>query len=146
MDLLDSPPVFEVSNKQWNIYSRNTALAPQYVGKNARIKNSTVSQGCMIYGNVTHSVIFSNVEIGEGSDVKDCVIMPDVKIGKNVKLKNTVIGVGAVLKDGVSAGISEDAQSKYISGMCTNGLVLIEGGAVIAENTDIPKGSMLEVE
>ncbi|MBR4721229.1 MAG: glucose-1-phosphate adenylyltransferase [Clostridia bacterium] len=146
MDLLDSPPVFEVSNKQWNIYSRNTALAPQYVGENAHIKNSTISQGCMIYGDVTHSVIFSNVEIGEGADVKDCVIMPDVKIGKNVKLKNTVIGVGAVLEDGVSVGISEDPQSKYISGMCTNGLVLIEGGAVIKENADIPKGSMVEVE
>ena len=146
MDLLDTPPVFEISNKSWNIYSRNTALAPQYVGENARIKNSTVSQGCTICGNVTHSVIFSNVEIGEGSEVSDCVIMPNVKIGKNVKLKNTLVGVGAVLEDGVSAGINDDPESKYISGMCSGGLVLIEGGATIAQNTDIPKGSMVEVE
>ena len=146
MDLLDTPPVFEISNKSWNIYSRNTALAPQYVGENARIKNSTISQGCTICGNVTHSVIFANVEIGEGSDISDCVIMPNVKIGKNVKLKNTIIGVGAVLEDGVTAGIKDDPDSKYISGMCTNGLVLIEGEAKIAQNTDIPKGSMVEVE
>ena len=146
MDLLDSPPVFEIRDKGWNIYSRNTALAPQYIGENARIKNSTVSQGCTICGKVTHSVIFSNVEIGEGSEITDCVIMPNVKIGKNVTLKKTVIGVGAVLEDCVKSGITEDGGSQYISGMCTDGLVLIEGGAVIAQNTEIPKGSMVEVE
>ena len=146
MDLLDSPPSFEISNKSWNIYSRNTALAPQYVGKNAKISNSTVSQGCTICGKVKHSVIFSNVEIGEGSEVSDCVIMPDVKIGKNVKIKKTLVGAGAVIEDGAVLGLNEDQNSKYISGMCTHDLILIEGGATIKQGADIPKGSMVEVE
>jgi len=146
MDLLDSPPNFEISNQSWNIYSRNTALAPQYVGKNAKISNSTVSQGCTICGNVTHSVVFSNVEIGEGSKISDCVIMPDVKIGKNVIAKNTLIGAGAVIEDGAVLGVNEDEKSEYISGMCTHGLVLIEGGVTVAENADIPKGSMVELK
>lgn len=146
MDLLDSPPNFEISNKSWNIYSRNTALAPQYVGKNAKISNSTVSQGCTICGKVTHSVIFSNVEIGEGSKISDCVIMPDVKIGKNVIAKKTLIGAGAVIEDGAVLGVNEDGESEYISGMCTHGLVLIEGGVTVEKNADIPKGSMVEVK
>ncbi|MBR4724143.1 MAG: glucose-1-phosphate adenylyltransferase [Clostridia bacterium] len=146
MDLLDFPPNFEISNQSWNIYSRNTALAPQYVGKNAKISNSTISQGCTICGKVTHSVIFSNVEIGEGSKVSDCVIMPDVKIGKNVIAKNTLIGAGAVIEDGAVLGVNEDEKSKYISGMCTHGLVLIEGGVTVGKNADIPKGSMVEAE
>ena len=146
MDLLDSPPNFEISNQSWNIYSRNTALAPQYVGKNAKISNSTISQGCTICGKVTHSVVFSNVEIGEGSKVSDCVIMPDVKIGKNVIAKNTLIGAGAVIEDGAVLGVNEDEKSKYISGMCTHGLVLIEGGVTVGKNADIPKGSMVEAE
>ena len=146
MDLLDSPPNFEISTKGWNIYSRNTALAPQHVGKNAKITNSTVSQGCIIDGHISHSIIFSNVDIGEGSKICDCVIMPDAKIGKNVKMQKTLVGPGAIIKDGAVLGINEDEGSKYISGMCTNGLVLIEGGATVAENADIPKGSMVEVE
>ena len=146
MDLLDSPPNFEISTKGWNIYSRNTALAPQYVGKNAKITNSTVSQGCMIDGDVIHSVVFSNVEIGEGSKISDCVIMPDAKIGKNVKMYKTLVGSGAVIEDGAVLGVNEDEKSKYISGMCTHGLILIEGGATVAANADIPKGSMVEVE
>ncbi len=144
MDLLDSPPKFEIGSQSWNIYSRNTALAPQYVGKNAKISNSTISQGCTICGNVTHSVIFSNVEIGEGSKISDCVIMPDVKIGKNVVARKTLIGAGAVIEDGAVLGVNDDPESKYISGMCTNGLVLIEGGVTVPQNADIPKGSMVE--
>ncbi len=145
MDLIDKPPKFEL-NDSWNIYSRNTALAPEYAGKNAKITGSTITQGCMIYGTVEHSVIFTNVEVGEGSVVSGSVVMPDVKIGNNVTIKNAVIGQGAVIGDGAVIGVNEDETSKYISGMCTNGLVLIEGGAAIEAGGDIPQGSMVEAE
>ena len=146
MDLIDTPPKFEINDNEWSIYSRNTALAPQYVGKNAKIKNSTVTQGCVVYGELEHSVIFSNVQIGEGTKVTDSVVMPDVKIGNNVKINKAVIGSGAVIEDGAVIGLNEDETSKYISGMCTGGLVLIEGGVTISGAQDIPKGSMVEAE
>lgn len=146
MDLIDSPPKFDIAEGGWKIYSRNAALAPQYVGKNAKIKNSSVTQGCMIYGEIDHSVIFSNVHIGENTKITDSVIMPGVKIGDNVTIDKAVIGAGAVLEDGAKVGINEDPGSKYISGMCTGGLVLIEGGATIKAGADIPKGSMVEIE
>ncbi len=146
MDLIDSPPKFDITEGGWNIYSRNTALAPQYVGKNAKIKNSSVTQGCMVYGEIEHSVVFSNVHIGENSKISNSVIMPDVKIGDNVTVEKAVIGAGAVIEDGAVIGMNEDAESKYISGMCTGGLVLIEGGATIKKDADIPKGSMVEIE
>ncbi|MBO5059559.1 MAG: glucose-1-phosphate adenylyltransferase [Clostridia bacterium] len=146
MDLIDAPPKFEIYDDSWSIYSRNTALAPQYVGKNAKITESTVTQGCMIYGEVSHSVVFSNVQIGENSKISDSVIMPDVKIGKNVVINKAVIGSGAIIEDNAILGVNEDEKSKYISGMCTNGIVLIEGGATIPAGEDIPKGSMVEVE
>lgn len=146
MDLIDTPPKFEINDNEWSIYSRNTALAPQYVGKNAKIKNSTVTQGCVVYGELEHSVIFSNVQIGEGTKVTDSVVMPDVKIGNNVKINKAVIGSGAVIEDGAVIGLNEDETSKYISGMCTGGLVLIEGGVTISAAQDIPKGSMVEAE
>ncbi len=144
MDLIDTPPKFEINDNKWSIYSRNTALAPQYAGRNAKIINSTVTQGCMVYGEVAHSVIFSNVEIGDGTKVTDSVIMPDVKIGKNVIINKAVIGTGAVIEDGAVIGMNEDPDSKFISGMCAQGIVLIESGAVIESGADIPKGSMIE--
>lgn len=146
MDIIDTPPKFDITDEKWSIYSRNTALAAQYIGENAVIKQSTVTQGCTIYGSVEHSVIFSNVLIGENSQVIDSVVMPDVKIGDNVTIRGAVIGSGAVIESGAVIGVNEDPDSKYLSGMCTGGLVLIEGGAKVPENADIPKGSMIEVE
>lgn len=146
MDLIDNPPKFDIHDNSWSIYSRNAALAPQYSGKNASIKNSSVTQGCMIYGSVEHSVIFSNVEIGEGAHIVDSVVMPGVKIGKNAYINKAVIGPGAVIEDCAVIGKNEDKNGKYISDMCTHGLVLIESGKVIPAGNDIPKGSMVEVE
>ena len=82
--------------------------------------------------------------MGDGSEISDSVIMPDVKIGKNVKIKKAVIGQGAVIEDGAVIGETADDNSPYISSMCTDGLVLIEGGATVSEKADIPKCSMVE--
>lgn len=144
MDLIDTPPKFDIYDDTWSIYSRNTALAPQYVADNAKIIDSSVAQGSSVSGKISHSVIFSNVQIGEGSQVSDSVIMPDVRIGKNVKITKAVIGQGAVIEDGATLGETTDDNSKYISPMCTDGIVLIEGGANVPENADIPKCSMVE--
>ena len=145
MDLIDNPPKFDIYDTDWSIFSRNTALAPQYVGVDAKISDSTIAQGSTVCGNVSHSVVFSNVQIGEGSQVSDSVIMPGVKIGKNVTINKAVIGADAVIGDGATIGICEDDSSPYISGMCTGGIVLIEGGALVPEKSDIPKCAMFEI-
>lgn len=144
MDLIDIPPKFDIYDDTWSIYSRNTALAPQYIGNNAKITESSVAQGCTVFGNISHSVIFSNVYVGEGSKISDSVIMPGVKIGKNVRISKAVIGQGAVIADGAVIGETTNEPNKYLSAMCTDGLVLIEGGAFVSKNTDIPKSSMVE--
>ena len=143
MELIDTPPKFDIYDS-WSIYSRNTALAPQYVGENAKIIESSVAQGSSVLGKINHSVVFSGVHIGEDTEISDSVIMPDVKIGNNVKITKAVIGQGAVIEDGAIIGETTDENSPYISSMCTDGLVLIEGGATVSENADIPKGSMVE--
>ena len=146
MDLIDNPPKFDINDRQWPIYSRNMALAPHYVGKNAKIVNSTVTEGCSIYGEVNHSVIFGAVDVGEGSVVRDSVIMPGAKIGDNVTIEKCVIGADAVIESGAKVGVTETEDNKYASKYCTHGIVLVEGGATVLANSDIPKGSMIEQE
>lgn len=144
MDLVDQPPKFDLNDRSWSIYSRNMALAPHYVGQNAKITNSTVTEGCFIDGEIKHSVIFGGVELGEGSVVSDSVIMPGAKIGKNVVIEKAVIGADAVIGDGAKVGVSSSDDNKYASKLCTNDLVLIESGAEVGVEEDICKGSMVE--
>ena len=144
MDLVDQPPKFDLNDRSWSIYSRNMALAPHYVGQNAKITNSTVTEGCFIDGEIKHSVIFGGVELGEGSVVSDSVIMPGAKIGKNVVIEKAVIGADAVIGDGAKVGVNSSDDNKYASKLCTNDLVLIESGAEVGVEEDICKGSMGE--
>ncbi len=144
MDLVDQPPKFDLNDRSWSIYSRNMALPPHYVGQNAKITNSTVTEGCFIDGEIKHSVIFGGVELGEGSVVSDSVIMPGAKIGKNVVIEKAVIGADAVIGDGAKVGVNSSDDNKYASKLCTNDLVLIESGAEVGVEEDICKGSMVE--
>ena len=144
MDLVDQPPKFDLNDRSWSIYSRNMALAPHYVGQNAKITNSTVTEGCFIDGKIKHSVIFGGVELGEGSVLSDSVIMPGAKIGKNVVIEKAVIGADAVIGDGAKVGVNSSDDNKYASKLCTNDLVLIESGAEVGVEEDICKGSMVE--
>ena len=145
MDLLDDNPKFEIGDRLWSIYSRNPALAPHYVGKDAKIINSTVAEGCSINGYVEHSVISGGVVIGDGTVIRDSVIMPGAYIGKNVTIEKAVIGSGAKVFDGAQIGTSDAEDNPHQSAMCTHGIVLIESGASIDNNQIIPRGSMVEV-
>lgn len=146
MDLVDEPPKFELYDKHWLIYSRNPAFAPHYIASGAKVTRSTVTEGCSIHGTIDHSVIFEGVSVGEGSTVIDSVIFPGAVIGKNVKIEKSVIGQGAVINDGAEIGTVEDSNNKYASAMCTQGIVLIEGGAEVKAGEIVPKGSMVESE
>ena len=95
MDLIDDPPKFDLNDRKWVIYSRNYALMPHYIGEEAKITNSTVTEGCEIDGTVDHSVIFSGVKIGKGAVVKDSVVMPGAVIGDGAVVEKAVIGVEA---------------------------------------------------
>lgn len=101
MDLIDDDEALDLYNhfSGFKIYTEDTKSLPQYIGSNASIKNSMVNQGSIIYGKVTHSVIFDGVEIGEGTIVENSVIMPGVKIGNNAVIKNCIISPRLKIKD-----------------------------------------------
>lgn len=68
MDLLDDKEL-DLYNikKDWKIYSEDTLGKPQLIGAQASVKNSLVTQGCVVNGEVEGSVLFSNVNVGEGA-------------------------------------------------------------------------------
>lgn len=143
MDLIGENPKFDIADRKWNIYSRNMAYAPHYIGENAKVKNSNITEGCFIDGTVENSIISRDVQIGKGSVIKESVIMEGTVIGENVKIEKAIIGEGVIIPDGCEIGMSEEKNNKYESAMCTDGIVLIEGGVKLSKNTKVPKGSMV---
>lgn len=147
MDLIDDPPKFDLNDRKWVIYSRNYALMPHFIGENAQITRSTVTEGCVIDGKVDHSVVFSGVTIGKGAVVNDAVIMPGAVISEGAVVDKSVIGPGAKIGANAKIGVNHESEDNpYKSKYCTHGIVLIEGGAAVPDNGDILKGSMVQVE
>ncbi|MFR8980550.1 glucose-1-phosphate adenylyltransferase [Catenibacterium sp.] len=109
MDLLDDKEL-DLYNikKDWKIYSEDTLGKPQLIGAQASVKNSLVTQGCVVNGEVEGSVLFSNVNVGEGAKVIDSVLMPGVLIEEGAVVKKAIIDEGVVIKAGTV--VNEEAE------------------------------------
>ena len=86
--------------KDWKIYTEDTLGKPQIIGEKADVKNSLVTQGCMVNGTVEGSVLFNNVNVGEGAKVVDSVLMPGVLVEEGAEIYKAIIDENVVVKAG----------------------------------------------
>ena len=104
MDLLKYENELNLFDESWKIYSINPISPAQYVGKDAKIRNSVVVEGCTVYGKVENSVLFQGVYVGKNAVIKDSVIMPNSYIGDNVVVNKAIIGSDVILHDDLEIG------------------------------------------
>ena len=101
MDLIKTPEAIDLSDSNWTIYTNTMDLPPQYIGENANIKEALIADGCSVLGTIENTVLSHKVDVGEGSIIRNSVIMPNVTIGKNVLIEKAMIAEGAIINDNV---------------------------------------------
>lgn len=144
MDLLDENCELDINDSTWPIMARTTASRPQYISNNAIVKNSIITEGCEINGEINHSIIFHNVKIGKNSKITDSIIMNNVEIGENVIINKAVIGDEAIIGNGVRINTRGVETPEYTNTkICTNDLSLIGSKVKIGNNVKIGKLSMI---
>ena len=104
MDLLDPDMPISLYDPPWKIYSKNPVKPPQYIGKDADIKNSFITEGCVIEGTVTKSIIFQSVKIGNGAFVSNSIIMPGAEIKEGAVVEYTIVGEESIIEKDVTTG------------------------------------------
>ena len=135
MDLLDPNLKLDLRD----IYSKNPMFPPHYVSEDATIKNSNISDGCIVEGEVENSILFPGVKIEKGAKVDYSIIMPNtvVKAGADIKYsivsENTVIGCNATI-----GGNPEDAEDKD-----KWGIAVIGDDLNIGDNVVVPPAAMI---
>ncbi len=80
--------------------------------------DSLVSGGCIISGStVRRSLLFSNVHLHSYCTVEDSVVLPDVEIHRNVRLRNCVIDRYCTLPSDLAVGFDadEDRRRFYVT-------------------------------
>jgi glucose-1-phosphate adenylyltransferase len=118
IELTKVTPELNLYDSDWPIWTYQEQLPPaKFVfnneGRRGTATDSLVSGGCIISGsNINRSVLFSNVRVHSFSSIEDSVILPQVEIGRNVKLKRVVIDKGAVIPDGMKIGFDLELDRK----------------------------------
>lgn len=104
MDLINPNIPIDLYDPTWKIYSRNPVMPPQSIGKNAKIQNSMVTEGCVIDGTVDFSMISDGVTIEEGATVTDSILMPGSVVKKGAVVEYAIIGERSVISENARVG------------------------------------------
>ena len=92
MNLLDNPQFLKIHDyKNMPIFTKSSNLPPHHIAIRTHVRNSMISDGCLIYGEVRHSILSSKVVVKKGAKIEDCIVFSDVKIGENAVVKNAII-------------------------------------------------------
>lgn len=139
LDIINPNVDLDLSDPSWKIYSKTPASPPHYIGKNAKVENSSVSEGCEIDGEVDYSVVSSNVTIEVDADVRYSVIMPSAVIKKGAKVYYSIVAENAVIEENAKIGEIPELLNKPEDW----GIAVIGAGATIKSGTHIEPGRMI---
>lgn len=104
MDLLDPNNSLNIYDNDWRIFTRSKNLPPHYLGRSSVVKNSLINEGCLVRGEVTNSILFSEVEIENGAKVNNSVILSNCIIKAGAEVNNAVLIEGVTIKEGEKIG------------------------------------------
>ena len=112
MDLLSSKNELDLGDPSWKIYTEDVTALPQYISTEADVKDAYITQGCVVQGEVKHSVLFTGVKVGVSAKVIDSVLMPGAIVEDGAVVQRALvaggirIGKGAVVGDSGSENIA----------------------------------------
>ncbi|MEX2470055.1 MAG: glucose-1-phosphate adenylyltransferase [Pseudohongiellaceae bacterium] len=130
LELIDVTPELNLYDKQWPIWTYQEQNPPaKFVFNEAKRRgiavDSMIAGGAIISGaSILHSLLFSDVTVDAFSEVEDSVVLPEVTIGKNCKIKKTIIDKGAVIPDGMTIGYDRAADKDRFH-VSPGGVVLV---------------------
>jgi len=136
LDLVSVTPSFSLYNPEWPIYTAYYPAPPAKFVFSDREHNrvgiatdSMVSEGCIISGgHVDRSILGLRVRVNSFSSVSESVLFDDVEVGRNARLRRTIVDKGVLIPPGTTLGydLEEDRKRFVVS---AEGVVVIPKGA-----------------
>ena len=138
MDLLNPSVPLDLYDESWKIYARNPVMPPQYVGDNAVVNNSMISEGCEVYGDAHFSVLFPGVIVEEGAKIHNSIIMPGTVVKKGAVIEYAIVAENAVIDENAKVG----SDPTITEGDW--GVAVVGAGIHVGKNAVVPAKSMIE--
>lgn len=143
MELIDIIPEFNLYEEFWKIYTNSDIIPPQYISDQAVIGRSIIGDGAEIYGEVHNCVIGSGVMIGQGTIVRDSIVMKDVTIGAGCVIDKAIIAENVQIGDNVVLGIGAEVPNKLRPDIYNSGLVTIGENSVVPPDVQVGKNTAI---
>lgn len=140
LDIINPNVDLDLSDTSWRIYSRNPVSPPHYIGRDAEVELSSVSEGCEIEGKVDYSVISSNVTVEKDADIRYSVIMPGATVKKGAKVYYSIVAENAVIEEGAQVGEIPE----LLSNPEEWGVAVVGSGATVKSGSKVEPGAMIE--
>ena len=139
MDLLNPKMPLDVWSDEWKIYSRNSGMPGQWVGAEASIDNSMITEGCRVEGKLVQSVLFAGVKVGEGAVVQDSIIMPGAVIEPGATVKYSIIAENTVIRTGAVVG----ERPEDMEDLTKWGIAVVGEGVTIGQGAKVGPKAMV---
>jgi len=118
MDLLGEPPLVDL--EQWgirtNLDHRDLRdYQPALIGKEAKVTDSLIYNGCVVDGTVKNSILFPGVHVGPGAVVENSVIFFSNRIGRDCRFNKLISDVNTIYEEKVEIGLDGEDTKEQIS-------------------------------
>lgn len=138
MDMIDMSSGGYLSDAGWPIRTSEVERPPATISKMANVANSLICNGCVIEGDVGHSVLSPGVIVAEGAVVRDSIIMSDGFVGSHSVIDRSVLDEAVSVDAGCHFGFGKDftANRRQAKG-------LNAGITIVGRRAKIPPGVRL---
>jgi glucose-1-phosphate adenylyltransferase len=143
--LLEPDPRLNLYDPNWIIHTRSTEMPPAKLGPQGRVGRALVSNGCVIRGQVEHSVLSPGVHVAPGAVVRDSVVMNDTWIGEDAVLDRVIVDKQVVVGAGCRLGTGDDMRPNELEpGKLTTGITVVGKGARIPAGTRVGRNVVIQ--
>lgn len=110
IDLTEVVPALDLYDRDWPIWTDAELTPPaKFVhdddGRRGHAVDSMIAGGCIVSGTkIGRSLLFNNVRVHSYGTIEDAVIMPDVVVGRSVRLSKVIVDRGTRIPEGLVVG------------------------------------------
>ena len=141
MDML-STTLINLYDPSWPINTKSPVCPPHYVGENAEVIHSILSEGCEIFGHVENSVLSPKVKVGKNSTVIYSVLMPGAVIEDGATVEYAIVAENTIVRSGAHVGAEPDGTEEWGVATCGPNIeirknAVVKPGAMIYESEEV---------
>jgi len=100
MKLLDADVRRSLFRSEIPIYTKVRDAVPTLFGYHGQAANCLIADGCHLFGKAENSVIFREVDIEDGAEVRDSIIMQGSKIGAGASIRYCILDKNVTIRPG----------------------------------------------